>query len=188
MVAISFAAALVVGVGGGLGAHVLYGGDDIDVRLEEPGEYTVPAPERLSRVGERFPDVEVSGVDGRTVRTGSLVGPILVVNVWYSSCRPCVRALADVATVHAELRDFVRFVGINPVDDVDTMLALAAEAGIGYDLYRDDELRFIEQIDPISYPMTLFVTPDGIIVDQTGEIDAHGLRARIDAMLADQPR
>lgn len=141
-----------------------------------------------SRVGERFPDVEVSGVDGRTVSTGSLVGRTLIVNVWYSSCRPCVRSLPDVAKVHNEYRDLVRFVGINPVDDVDTMLALAAEIGMAYESYRDDEIRFIEQTNPISYPMTLFVTADGIIVDQTGEIDADGLRSRIEAMLADRPR
>lgn len=188
LLVIALGGALVASVAGALAVHVLYGGDNIDVRLARPGEYIMPAPERLSQVGERFPDVDVTSADGHTVRTGSLVGPILVVHLWYSSCVPCVRSLDDVARVHNEYRELVRFVGINPVDDLDTMLAVATERKLAYELYRDDEIRFIGEIDPISYPMTLFVAPDGIIVDQTGEIDADGLRARIEAMLADPPR
>ena len=34
----------------------------------------------------------------------------MVVNVWYSTCPPCARELADFAAVHAEIGDEVRFV------------------------------------------------------------------------------
>ena len=183
--AVALAAALVGGVGGGLLASNLFGDDGIDVRLEKPGEYPIPAPERKSQAGQRFPDVEVLDVDGSPVQTGSMVGRPLIVNVWYSSCLACLRALPEFAAVQQQYRGVVRFVGINPVDDIDTMVAVAAGAGVVYELYRDHEIRFIETISPVGYPITLFVAADGTVVEQTGEIDADGLRSRIAAMLAD---
>ena len=39
----------------------------------------------------------------------------MVVNLWYSTCPPCARELADFAAVEAEVGDDVRFVGVNPL-------------------------------------------------------------------------
>ena len=58
----------------------------------------------------------------------------MVVNLWYSTCPPCARELTYFAAVEAELGDDVRFVGVNPLDDVDEMQQFAADRGVDYEL------------------------------------------------------
>ena len=40
---------------------------------------------------------------GLEIRTSSLVGQPLVVNLWYSTCPPCKRELGEFASVHRDL-------------------------------------------------------------------------------------
>ena len=54
----------------------------------------------------------------------------MVVNLWYSTCPPCARELADFAAVDAEVGDDVRFVGVNPYDTAPTMTRFAADRGV----------------------------------------------------------
>lgn len=159
--------------------------NDVDAVLDEPGEYTEPLDEGESQAGRPFPDVELLDVDGNPVQTGSLVGTPLVVNVWYSNCAPCVREMPALVEVDGEYDDDeVRFVGIDPQDDADTMLDFAEERDVAYDLYLDDSYGFVDAAGVFSYPTTFFVDADGTIVEHhSGEIDADGVRERIEAML-----
>lgn len=161
------------------------GADDVDARMDEPGEYTEPIDEGESQAGEAFPDVAVLDVDDNAVQTGSLVGTPLVVNVWYSNCAPCVREMPALVEVDEEYDDDqVRFVGIDPQDDVGAMLDFAEERDVAYDLYRDDDGAFVDAGRVINFPTTFFVDADGTIVEHhAGEITADGLRENIEAML-----
>jgi hypothetical protein len=50
-------------------------------------------------------------------------------------------------------------------------------------LYLDDFAEFTDAIRAINFPVTIFVTADGSIVEQTGVIDADTLRREIDQLL-----
>jgi len=91
--------------------------------------------------------------------------------------------LPDFAEVHTELGDDVRFIGINPNDSIERMERFASERGVSYELYRDDFAEFTDAIEAAAFPVTLFVTPDGTITEQTGAIDADELRSAIAQLL-----
>lgn len=183
-------AAIAGGLVGGwaLGRAVIGDGDtgasDIDsVVLSEPGEYQQPVDGDNRDVdGDSLPDVVLTDSAGLEIRTSSLVGQPLVVNLWYSTCIPCKRELGEFATVHRELGDRIRFVGINPFDSVDVMERFAGDRGVGYELLRDEEGLFVDAVGIVNFPVTLFVASDGEIVAQTGEIDGDELRARIEEL------
>ena len=160
------------------------GPDDVDsVVLDEPGEYQQPVDgENRDVDGDRLPDVVLTDAAGLEIRTSSLVGQPLVVNLWYSTCIPCKRELGEFATVHRELGDRIRFVGINPFDSVDVMERFAGDRGVGYELLRDEAGAFVDAAGVISFPVTLFVDADGVIVAHTGELDGDELRARIEEL------
>ena len=124
-------------------------------------------------------------VDGNEISTSDLIGEPMVVNLWYSTCAPCAKELPEFAEVDAETDD-VRFFGINNVDSVEDMEAFASERGVEYDLLRDDSAVFTDAIGAVAFPITLFVASDGTIVDQTGALDADGLRERIAELLASE--
>jgi peroxiredoxin len=159
-------------------------GDDVDdvdvVVLDEPGEYQEPVDGDNRDVdGDRLPDVALSNSAGLEIPASSLAGQPLVVNLWYSTCIPCKRELGEFATVHRELGDRVRFVGVNPFDSVEVMERFASDRGVGYELLRDETSAFVNALGVVNFPVTLFVDADGVIAAQTGEIDGDELRARI---------
>ena len=175
------AAALAV-VGGTWFARLLDDEPAVDgeVVLDVPGVYQEPADGVNPDVaGATVPDVAMIDAAGAEVRLTDHRGTPMVVNLWFSNCPPCRRELADFATVHAEVGDRVRFVGIDPFDTVETMRRFASERGVEYDLWRDPDRDFTAAIGVVAFPVTLFVDEAGRILRQTGEIDAAGLRAAI---------
>ena len=93
----------------------------------------------------------------------------MVVNLWYSTCPPCARELADFAAVDAELGDEVRFVGVNPYDTASTMTRFAADRGVDVRAAaRSRASRWPTSSAIVAYPVTLFVDADGRIVERTG--------------------
>jgi peroxiredoxin len=160
------------------------GESDIDsVVLSEPGEYQEPVEgENRAVDGDQLPDVVLTDSAGLEIPSSSLVGQPLVINLWYSTCIPCKRELGEFATVHRELGDRIRFVGINPFDSVDVMERFAHDRGVGYELLRDEAGEFVDALGVVSFPVTLFVDADGVVIAQTGVIDRDELRSRIEEL------
>jgi thiol-disulfide isomerase/thioredoxin len=128
--------------------------------------------------GEPLPVAMLVDRDGNEVSTADLVGEPLVVNLWFSACAPCAKELPAFAEVDGEVDD-VRFVGVNTVDSVAEMERFAGDRGVTYDLLRDQYAELTDGIEAVAFPITLFVTSDGMIVEQTGSLDADELRARV---------
>ena len=78
----------------------------------------------------------------------------------------------------------MRFIGVNPLDNLDTMAAFVAERGVRYDLYRDELADLQSTLQITSFPATFFVTSAGEIVDVQGVLDAAALRTEIENLLA----
>jgi peroxiredoxin len=158
--------------------------DDVDARLT-PGVVTFPNDglANADLQGDPLPIVDLGDREGNSVSTASLLGQPLVINFWYASCPPCVKELPDFAEVHAEVGDAVRFIGVNTQDSVEEMERFAADRGVTYELYRDDFGDFVDAIRLVNTPTTLFVTPDGAIIEQTGVLDADELRSEVEQLL-----
>jgi peroxiredoxin len=161
------------------------GDDDLDARLTDPGAVVTFPVDGLGNDavdGEPFPDVVLLDGDDNEVSTADLIGEPLVVNLWFSTCPPCARELPEFAEVDAQ-RDDVRFVGVNTIDSVEVMERFAGERGVTYDLLRDQFAELADGIGAVAFPVTLFVTSDGTIVEQAGVLDADELNAKIDDLL-----
>jgi peroxiredoxin len=163
-------------------------GDDpaLDATLQDPQSVITFPDDGLGNddvQGDPFPDVVLIDQNDNEVTTGDLVGEPLVVNLWYSTCPPCAKELPDFAEVDAETDD-VRFIGVNTLDSLEVMQRFAGERGVEYDLFRDEFAELADAIGATAMPVTLFVTSDGTIVEQTGPLDADELRAEIADLLA----
>ncbi len=132
---------------------------------------------------EVLPDVELVGLKETAVNTSSWVGEPLVINFWFSTCIPCATELIDFAEVDAARGDQVRFVGVNPIDTPEAMVAFAGERGVTYDLFRDELAKFQEELRVAQFPATYFVASDGTIVDSAGVLNADELNQQIDKLL-----
>lgn len=158
----------------------------VDATLQDPQSVITFPDDGLGNddvQGDPFPDVVLIDRDDNEVTTGDLVGEPLVVNLWYSTCPPCARELPDFAEVDDEIDD-VRFIGVNTLDSLEVMERFAGERGVEYDLFRDEFADLADAIGATAMPITLFVTSDGTIIEQTGALDADELRAEIADLLA----
>jgi peroxiredoxin len=166
----------------GVGAVIALGDDGPDVDgefvLDEPGIYSEPI-ETVNAGGDLLPDLALADAGGEAVALSSFRGAPLVINVWYSACVPCARELRYFAEVDAEVGDRVQFVGVDPVDDPERMVAFAEERGVEYPLLLDSDGEFVTGVDITAFPTTLFVSPEGRIVHQTNAIEADALRSTI---------
>lgn len=163
------------------------GGDGaLDARLTDPGAVITYPNDGIGNqavAGTKLPEVTLTDADGNDVDTADLLGgQPLVVNLWFSTCAPCAKELPEFAAVDAE-RDDVRFIGVDALDSADVMNKFASERGVQYELLRDNLSEFTDGIGAVAMPVTLFVTSDGTIVQQTGRIAADELRADIDQLL-----
>lgn len=150
--------------------------------LDQPGVFEQPFDDVNADVaGQLVPAVDLLDRDGRSVQLADYGGQPLVVNFWFSRCVPCRRELRDFAAVHTEVGDRVQFVGVDPFDTVDAMEQFAHERGVEYDLLRDDGT-LSNELGIVGYPVTLFVSADGRILRQVGEVDAETLRSLIEAL------
>jgi peroxiredoxin len=161
----------------------------VDASLSDPGAVVTFPNNGLGNddvQGDPLPDVVLLDRDDNEVTTADLLGEPLVVNLWYSTCPPCTKELPYFAEVDAETDD-VRFIGVNTLDSVEVMERFAGERGVEYDLFRDHFAELADGIGAVAMPVTLFVTSDGTIVEQTGPLDADQLRDKVaDLLAADQ--
>lgn len=138
--------------------------------------------------GDLLPTVELTSSEGGRVSTDSFRDSPMVINFWFSTCAPCATELRDFAAVHEIYGEQVRFVGVNPLDSVDRMVEFAGERGVSYELFLDHLAELQTELRLTSFPVTLFVTSDGHIVDQAGVLDEASLSTRIDGLLAADQR
>ncbi len=159
---------------------------DVDATLQDPQAVVTFPNDGLGNddvQGDPFPDVVLLDGDDNEITTADLIGEPLVVNLWYSTCPPCAKELPDFAEVDAETDD-ARFIGVNTLDSVEVMERFASERGVEYDLFLDEFAELADAIGATAMPITLFVTSDGTIVEQTGPLDADELRTKVADLLA----
>ena len=188
LLAVSLAIAAVIGIVGGL-IWASNDGTDNDsvVSLDDPQGVVTYPNDGLGNTdveGDPMPIVILADADGNEISTGDFVGDPLVVNFWFSTCPPCAKELPDFAAVHGEVGDDVRFIGVNTIDSIEVMERFAGERGVSYELYRDEYAEFTDGIGASAFPVTIFVTSKGQIVEQTGALDADQLRDKVDELLA----
>jgi len=150
-----------------------------DAVLDEPGEYLEPTGSTNPPLPtDRLPALTLSDAAGQPVALEPDGRP-MVVNLWFSTCAPCAKELADFAAVEADVGSEVRFVGVDPFDTPAAMTKFAAERGVTYELLRDPDESLGQALGVVAYPVTLLVAADGTILDATGPMSGDVLRARI---------
>jgi peroxiredoxin len=151
---------------------------DTDATISPPGIGTNAAVK-----GAMLPTVNVQTLNGDDMSTADLLGQPLVINVWGSTCGPCTKELPDFAAAHQRFGDTVRFVGVSYLPPSDHEESFARDKGVQYELYYDGNGEFISKVGIAAFPVTLFVSPDGTIVQQTGQLDQAKLTSIIESEL-----
>jgi thiol-disulfide isomerase/thioredoxin len=131
----------------------------------------------------RLPDLDLPTVDATTsVDLGALTGPA-VINLWATYCAPCRREIPDFETVHREMADTVRFIGVNIGDTPEQIadyLSGLDDPTVTYEQLVDLMADLPDALGTVTLPVTVLVDDDGTIAEvHDGPLEANELRDRL---------
>jgi len=133
-------------------------------------------------VGRTVPDTTLERFTGGNTSISSYRGTPMVINLWASSCVPCVTEMPAFEQIHREYGDRVAFVGIDTAEGIDLGRGRATSTGVTYDLLSDPQGLVARSIGATNLPATLLVRSDGTIVRVrfNGAVNTDDLRRWID--------
>ena len=146
-------------------------------------------PSQPTTIGGGLPDVTLPCLgDGPAVHLGGLVGKPLVLNIWGSWCGPCQAETRYLSQVYDDLKQRVRFLGVDDEDDPESALDFAphVDPPMRYPSVVDDDKKVLIALHgPIAVPSTVFVDATGKVVKQVSApyTSAAQLRADISKYL-----
>ena len=129
------------------------------------------APE--TEVPDAFPTFTTDLLTGGTVDNSIFAGKDLtIINIWSTTCSPCVMEMPELATWSEELPENVQLVGLvcdvvaDSEDDVELAQFICESTGVNYPnwLYSEDLHEFLTGI--VFTPTTIFVNRSGAIVGE----------------------
>jgi len=134
--------------------------------------------------GSQLAEVELQTVLGETISTSSLIGAPSIINIWYSTCEPCRRELPVLAQGALKYGEKIRFIGINIKDSAKVATEFAAEYGVKFEIFLDENGAFISASGVSTAPVTFAVNPQGLIVNQiAGELSTAKLDELVSELL-----
>lgn len=123
--------------------------------------------------------VQIADSEGGTTTLAELAVTPLVVNMWATWCKPCVKEMPDFDSVAAGTRG-VRIVGVNVGDEPADASAFAARLGVAYEQYTDADGALSDAFEVSGLPSTAFIGADGAVLEVVqGALSAASLRAKI---------
>lgn len=143
------------------------------------------APEAGADVPEGTAGTDLSQLtfdlfDGGTGTIAAYAGKPLVVNFFAAWCPPCIREMPEFQTVFEQLDGRVAFLGLSQDHAAQDAVDLVASTGVTYDVGWDRDLEVYRATGSVAMPTTIFVSPDGTLVDTfAGALDAGSLTDRI---------
>ena len=125
--------------------------------------------------------VQFTAADGSSTSLADMKGTPVVLNMWATWCKPCVREMPDFDSVASSV-DGVRIIGVNVADSADDASAFAQQLGVQYEQFNDPAGELSDAFEVTGLPATAFVDASGKVVEvHSGALTADELRARIAA-------
>jgi thiol-disulfide isomerase/thioredoxin len=131
----------------------------------------------------RLPAIALPTIDATAMINLADLGGPTVLNLWATYCAPCRREIPDFETVHREVADTVRFIGVNIGDtpeQIDDYLSSLADPAVTYEQVADLMGDLPDALGTVTLPVTVFIGDGGEIVEvHDGPLEADDLRRRV---------
>ena len=124
------------------------------------------APSDRLVLGQSFPTLEVTSLDGETLSLPAARGKLVVLNVWATWCPPCRKELPSLQRLSRTL-DSQRFavLGLALDEDAHVVREYLIDKGVDYPNWLDPALRAADDVLGITaYPYTFFIGPQGEVL------------------------
>lgn len=129
--------------------------------------------------GDTAAEVSFTASDGSSHTLAEMQGTPVVLNMWATWCKPCVKEMPAFDEVAAGT-DTVRIIGVNVADEAADAEAFAQELGVTYEQFTDPSGELSDAFEVTGLPATAFIDAQGNVVDvHAGALTADELRDAI---------
>jgi peroxiredoxin len=146
--------------------------------------------------GTPAPPYEAVTLQGDTVALADYAGKVVVLNVWATWCKPCIREMPALQRLHESLAERgVAVVAVNVDAEIPGVTGSAPEIdsfvrelGLTFDILRDATGTIERTFHVAALPVTFVITPDGRIHEKVlgaREWDDPRYASQIEKLLAD---
>lgn len=119
-------------------------------------------PNETERIGENLPAFNLTDIKGREFNSDSLIGKIIVINLWFTSCKPCVMEMPELNMLYSKYK--------NNSDIVFMSITYNSPKEIkGFLKKHDFDYPIIGSANETCSSFNIQGYPTNIIVDQTGK-------------------
>jgi thiol-disulfide isomerase/thioredoxin len=158
LVVVGFAIALIVSISGGSSTT------PSDVTKLDPNAQLPPELANTNDVtGTKLPNISYVAFDGSTKDLAPNGRPLLI-NVWSSTCVPCVTEMPALEKVWQANRSDIDILGLDYLEPPELGQAMADRTGVTYPLGRDIKGSILRSLGGNGLPYTVLVAPNGTIL------------------------
>jgi cytochrome c biogenesis protein CcmG/thiol:disulfide interchange protein DsbE len=135
---------------------------------------------------EPLPDVQVTPLAGGDAMSLSDIEGPAVINLWATTCVPCLTEIPAFESVHRSRGRTIRFVGLNIGESAEQAAPFVESVGATYDQFLDELGHATTALEASAMPTTIVVDAGGNIATRhIGQMNVADLNSAIDDALAD---
>ena len=132
-------------------------------------------------VGDRVPDFELLGMDGKVHTFAEYKDKVMVINFWGTWCEPCVDEMPALQKQWEKWKEQgVVFIGVNVGEDQMTVNQFVRGVGVDFPIMYDKGRKVTGDFGIAPMPSTFFVSRDGKISEKfEGQLNLDTLEYKI---------
>jgi thiol-disulfide isomerase/thioredoxin len=111
--------------------------------------------------GKPLPDITLQTADGRTITSKDLLGKVVMINFWSTTCQPCLSEMPELNRLQEAYKDKVVFLAPLP-EDKEKAAKLLAKHPFQFTI-APDAGKLFEQLGIDGYPKNFFINREGVI-------------------------
>ena len=112
-------------------------------------------------IGTKVPDFKITDAKGNTITSENTKGKIVVLNFWFTTCKPCIMEIPELNTVYEKYKNnkdvVFASVTFNTQEEVDTFLI---KYPLKYPVFSNSET-VISNFKVNSYPTNIIIDKQG---------------------------
>ncbi len=108
------------------------------------------------------PSQSITTIDGKTYRLDQMKGKIVLLNFWFTACKPCMTEVSSLNELRRKYESKGLIILAVSTDSKSKAVATAKEKKMNYKIASDGK-SFADKMEVTSYPTTFLIDQKGII-------------------------
>ena len=142
----------------------LFASDSFANKNNKPKEEFKQVSVDVDLSNKKFPFNDFNLSESKTIKLSDLKGKVVLLDFWYRSCFPCIKAMPELAKLQKEFENDLVVIGINDRDEQDQVADFLKYKKVNYSSTYKSELHISNSLKINAFPTTIIIDKNGAII------------------------